>query len=165
MPRSPSPITSTAFDRQVVRLHRLSSATGACVLDVAQRNFAKGDGPASDLAALTFGPSESAEPAGTARPHLLRISGARKSVVAVTGRQHVCVGAFSKIEIAVRPLCPAGHHFIVIVIKAKLAETSTPSLAPRSSSTTPFSLRNLTPETPAATAAPPPTPRRDHWAC
>ena len=50
------------------------------------------------------------------------------------------------------------HHFIVMVIKAKLAETSTPSLAPRSSSTTPFSLRNLTPETPAATAAPPPTP-------
>ena len=30
-----------------------------------------------------------------------------------------------------------------MVIKAKLAETSTPSLAPRSSSTTPFSLRNL----------------------
>src|SRR6476620_11568514 len=55
VPRSPSPITSTAFDRQVVRLHRLSSAIGACVLDVAQRNFAKGDGPASDLAALTFG--------------------------------------------------------------------------------------------------------------
>jgi hypothetical protein len=50
------------------------------------------------------------------------------------------------------------HHFIVMVIKAKLAETSIPSLAPRSSSTTPFSLRNLTPETPAATAAPPPTP-------
>jgi hypothetical protein len=46
------------------------------------------------------------------------------------------------------------HHFIVMVIKAKLAETSTPSLAPRSSSTAPFSLRNLTPETPAATAAP-----------
>ena len=50
------------------------------------------------------------------------------------------------------------RHFIVMVIEAKLAETSTPSLAPRSSSTTPFSLRNLTPETPAATAAPPPTP-------
>ena len=50
------------------------------------------------------------------------------------------------------------HHFIVMAIKAKLAETSTPSLAPRSSSTTPFSLRNLTPETSAATAAPPPTP-------
>ena len=47
MPRSPSPVTSTAFDRQVVRLHRLFSAIGICVLDVAQRNSAKGDGPAS----------------------------------------------------------------------------------------------------------------------
>src|SRR6476619_2874677 len=31
-----------------------------------------------------------------------------------------------------------GDHFIVMVIKAQLAETSTPSLAPRRSSTTPF---------------------------
>jgi len=46
------------------------------------------------------------------------------------------------------------HHFIVMAIKAKFAEISIPSLPP----TTPFSLRNLTPETPAATAAPPPTP-------
>ncbi len=63
-------------------------------------------------------------------------------------------------SITLSGLCPVRlrHHFIVMVIKAKLAETSTPSLAPRSSSTTPFSLRNLTPETPAATAAPPPTP-------
>ena len=37
VPRSPSPITSTAFDRQVVRLQLLSSAIGKRVLDVAQR--------------------------------------------------------------------------------------------------------------------------------
>lgn len=43
-----------------------------------------------------------------------------------------------------------------MVIEAKLADASTPNLAPRSSSTTPFSLRNLTPETPTATATPPP---------
>ena len=44
------------------------------------------------------------------------------------------------------------HHFIVMAIKAKFAEISIPSLPPRRSSTTPFSLRNLTPETPASSA-------------
>src|SRR6202790_2276807 len=42
VPRSPSPITSTALERQVVRLYRLSSATGKRAFDVAQRNSALG---------------------------------------------------------------------------------------------------------------------------
>src|SRR5258706_9731915 len=42
MPRSPVLITSTALERQVVRLHRLSSATGKRAFDVAQRNSALG---------------------------------------------------------------------------------------------------------------------------
>jgi len=42
--RSPSPITSTGLERQVVRLHRLSSATGKPAFDVAQRNSALGQG-------------------------------------------------------------------------------------------------------------------------
>jgi hypothetical protein len=37
-----SPIASTALDRQVVRLHRLCSAIGNRVFDVAQRNSAFG---------------------------------------------------------------------------------------------------------------------------
>src|SRR5262245_57473343 len=51
-----------------------------------------------------------------------------------------------------------GHYFIVMAITGRLADASTPNLAPRRSSTTPLSLRSLTAETPAATAAPPPTP-------
>jgi hypothetical protein len=42
VPRSPSPITSTPFDRRVVRLQLLSSAIGKRVLDVAQRNSTLG---------------------------------------------------------------------------------------------------------------------------
>src|ERR1700680_691372 len=41
--RSPSPITSTALEREVVRLHRLSSATGKRAFDVAQRDSALGE--------------------------------------------------------------------------------------------------------------------------
>ena len=40
--RSPSPITSTALETRVARLHRFSSATGKRAFDVAQRNSALG---------------------------------------------------------------------------------------------------------------------------
>jgi hypothetical protein len=45
VPGSPSPITSTAFDRRVVQLQLLSSAIGKRVLDVAQRNSTLGRDP------------------------------------------------------------------------------------------------------------------------
>jgi hypothetical protein len=48
MPRSPSPITSAALERQVVRLHRLSSAAGKRTFDVAQRNSALGQRPGDE---------------------------------------------------------------------------------------------------------------------